>query len=314
MKKMTYKSSGVDIKQANVDTHSTTIATFVESQAASFSTLTLAELKSRVAEATQDLTGAVVLLGSGDSDSGKRERALGLLALEKKIKELNRDGQGGALLTAAGIKEQVTAEGKLEAHRVEAVKEIIEKTGKPVVVPTQHGDITFAAVAEVVAQAVLLSNKHKEDEDDDESHHPRPPPSPPTPLPPLTGLAPRILKLNAAQALEQAEDGSSEKYAKSAAKAIRESLQQNGEGLFLDDDRILPPPKGERVFEREMHAATFLLTGSKLKKTPAILKALFAQSLAALVEADRKIAQLSGGGAPQRRGRRGRWREGPGPC
>ncbi len=116
----------------------------------------------------------------------------------------------------------------------------------------------------------------------------------PTPPPPvLTGLAPKVLKEQTAAALEQAQDGSSEKFAKVAAAFIRESLRQKNESLFLDDYRILPSPKGERVFDNENAAVVFLQLGSKNKKTPAALKTLFETSILALVEADRKIAQLS---------------------
>jgi hypothetical protein len=79
-----------------------------------------------------------------------------------------------------------------------------------------------------------------------------------------------------------------------AANAISQSLSDDkNASLFLDDVRILLPPKGTRVFEREAEAADRLVAASKAKDTPANVRVVLDNVVAVLVQADRQIAELS---------------------
>ena len=78
-----------------------------------------------------------------------------------------------------------------------------------------------------------------------------------------------------------------------AVKAIVQSLSDKSRLLFLDDSRILPPPEGHRVFQRERRAVDRLLKGIRRKGAPDEVKAAFQDVINDLVEADRRITGLS---------------------
>ncbi len=73
--------------------------------------------------------------------------------------------------------------------------------------------------------------------------------------------SPKQLKLDAITALEQISttDPRLQRTLDRAVKDISQSLSYKGQSLFLDDFRILPPPKGERVFREEIDRCATLL-------------------------------------------------------
>ncbi len=127
-----------------------------------------------------------------------------------------------------------------------------------------------------------------------------------------TSPSPKQLKLQAITALEQISttDNKLQRMVKTAIRAITRSLSDRARSLFLDDFRILPPPGGEKVFQREQEAAERLLKAIKWKRTPEDIKIVIQQVIGSLVEADRRITEHSiataeqlvqvGAGAPRK--------------
>jgi RHS repeat-associated protein len=74
---------------------------------------------------------------------------------------------------------------------------------------------------------------------------------------------------------------------------INQSLSDKNTNFFLDDWRILPPPQGQKVFDREKNAADDLSDLLKDKNTPASLRTTLQRVLDALVQADKEIAERS---------------------
>jgi len=107
--------------------------------------------------------------------------------------------------------------------------------------------------------------------------------------------SPKQLKLDAITALEQISttDPRLQRTLDRAVKDISQSLSYKGQSLFLDDFRILPPPKGERVFREEREAVERLRKAVKREHTPEEIKVVFQGFIDALVEADRRITELS---------------------
>ncbi|MFQ5804546.1 MAG: Ig-like domain-containing protein, partial [Candidatus Methylomirabilales bacterium] len=107
--------------------------------------------------------------------------------------------------------------------------------------------------------------------------------------------SPRQLKEDAITTLEQiaTADPKLQRTISQAIEAITRSLADKGQSLFLDDSRLLPPPRGQKVFQRQRQAVDRLLAGIAREETPAPIQAVFQQVITALVEADRAIAALS---------------------
>ena len=76
-----------------------------------------------------------------------------------------------------------------------------------------------------------------------------------------------------------------------AIDKITRSLWVKGQPIFLDDLRILPPSKGEKVFWQEREAIDQLLNGIKWRHTQEESKAIFQSLIISLVEADRRITE-----------------------
>ena len=111
-----------------------------------------------------------------------------------------------------------------------------------------------------------------------------------------TDHSPRSLKEGAITKLESIGDSSSRKVRKITEKAEREiwkSLSDKEGALFLDEARIHPLFRGNRVFYHESRAARELQRGLRDKRIPGSVKVVFREVLADLVEADRQIAELA---------------------
>ncbi|MFQ5852442.1 MAG: hypothetical protein ACE5JU_17905 [Candidatus Binatia bacterium] len=113
--------------------------------------------------------------------------------------------------------------------------------------------------------------------------------------------SPYQLKQNAITALEQISttDKKLQRTIKQGIRAITRSLSDKGQALFLDEFRIVPPPKGKKVFQRELRAVDQLLKRIKRNDTLADIKNVFQEVIDTLVEADRGIAALSIAAAQQ---------------
>ena len=74
-------------------------------------------------------------------------------------------------------------------------------------------------------------------------------------------------------------------------KAVNRSLFDKGESLFIDGTRIVPPPRGRKVFRNE--AVGLLLKQIEKAKVPLDVLELFRRVIDDVVLADQTIADLS---------------------
>lgn len=102
--------------------------------------------------------------------------------------------------------------------------------------------------------------------------------------------SPQQLKQDAITALEQTSttDKKLQRTVQHAIRAITRSFS-----LFLDDSRILPPPRGAKVFRQERQAVERLLKAIERRDTPEELKTTFQGIIDFLVDADRRITEHS---------------------
>jgi len=102
--------------------------------------------------------------------------------------------------------------------------------------------------------------------------------------------SPQQLKQDAITALEQTSttDKKLQRTVQHAIRAITRSFS-----LFLDDSRILPPPRGAKVFRQERQAVERLLKAIERRDTPEELKTTFQGIINFLVDADRRITEHS---------------------
>ena len=107
--------------------------------------------------------------------------------------------------------------------------------------------------------------------------------------------SPQQLKLDAIEDLRQISTTNKhlQHIIKRAIRNLSKSLEYKGRSYFLDGYRILPPPDGERVFREEQNAVQWLLRAMRRRHTSEEIKVLFQHVIDALIEADRKIAELS---------------------
>jgi RHS repeat-associated protein len=108
-------------------------------------------------------------------------------------------------------------------------------------------------------------------------------------------VPPKQLKRNAIVTLQgiSTSDAELQKKINAAAADISQSLSDKDTDFFLDDWRILPPPKGLTVFDQELNAANELAALLKEGKTAPNIRSIVPDILDALVQADREIAERS---------------------
>src|SRR2546428_2848554 len=104
--------------------------------------------------------------------------------------------------------------------------------------------------------------------------------------------SPKQLKQDAIVTLQGISTGDRDlqKKISSALDDISRSLSDKNTNFFLDDWRILPPPAGVNVFDREKNAADDLAGLLKDRKTSADIRSIVQRVLDALLQADREIA------------------------
>jgi len=107
--------------------------------------------------------------------------------------------------------------------------------------------------------------------------------------------SPKQLKVNAIAALKEIST-TDRRLKQTLDKVIRDigrSLSYRGRALFIDNQRILPPPDGERVFHEERKAVERLLIAVKRRRTPDNIKPILQRVVGRLIEADRRITEHS---------------------
>lgn len=149
-----------DMKNQNVDVDTTVIAAYIANQAtSSLAEFSASDLKKKLLESKAILDTTDSSLTNATVDSTTRTIALNMLALKESVKAANQaGGDPTVLLTVTKIKERVAASTVLDNLRDEAAKNLITRSGRPVLIPTASGDLTLSTVAEVTQNISIIND------------------------------------------------------------------------------------------------------------------------------------------------------------